>query len=246
MVGPKKKQPTISTYRPGIVERITDSTLGASLRQIHRLSGKSEREANRLAGDAMRNIEDLTGLKAAERSARQILKGKGGAADYATVGVTALPLVGGKIAKQAVKRANAPSTPSITNRMYSEKIMGPEYKPGDKLPKYGYRNISTPAELADIAKSGYMRSAPGKKANKYFTMSDMETPSAGNRGAKPVVRVPSDRIPKGSPVRSRDAQLWDDATESWKSITRKAKGGTIKTFRGDGIAQRGKTKGKLK
>lgn len=255
MSGSKKKQPTISTYRPGIVERITDSTIGASLRQIHRLSGKSERDAYRLAADAMRNIEDLTGLKAAERSARAILKGKGGAKDYATVGVAAIPLVGGRVGRQVVRRANTPSTPSVTNRMYSEKILGPEYKPGDALPRYGYRNISTPAELDDIAKSGYMRSAPGRKANKYFTMSDRDTPSAGNRSAKPVVRVPSDRIPQGSPVRSRDVQLWDDATESWKPIKRKSKGGKIttvkpkaakvKTSRGDGIAKRGKTKGKL-
>lgn len=255
MAGPRKKQPTISTYRPGIVERITDSTVGAGLRQIHRLSGASERDANRLAGDVMRSIEDVTGLKAAERSVRQILKGKGGVSDYATVGVAALPLVGGKIVRQVVRRANAPSTPSVTNRMYSEKIMGPEFKPGDALPKYGYRNISTPAELDDIARSGYMRPAPGKKPNKYFTMSDAEAPSAGNRGAKPVVRVPSDRIPQGSPVRSRDVQVWDNATESWKPITRKAKGGKVtavkpkvaksKASRGDGIAKRGKTKGKL-
>jgi hypothetical protein len=250
MAGPKKKQPTISTYRPGIAEKVIDSTVGAGLRQIHRLSGKSERDAYRLAGDAMRNIEDLTGLKTAERSTRQILKGKGTASDYATVGLTALPLVGGKIGRQVVRRANAPSAPSVTNRMYSEKIMGPEYKPGDKLPKYGYRNISTPAELADMAKSGYMRPAPGKKANKYFTMSDAEVPSAGNRGVKPVVRVPSDRIPQGAPVRSRDAQVWDNATESWKPIKRKAKGGKVtatksKASRGDGIAKRGKTKGKL-
>jgi hypothetical protein len=203
----------------------------------------------------MRNIEDLTGLKAAERSVRQILKGKGGATDYATVGVTALPLVGGKIGRQVVKRANAPSAPSVTNRMYSEKIGAPEYKPGDALPKYGYRNVSTAAEVDDIARSGYMRPAPDKKANKYFTMTDAEMPSTGNRKAR-VVRVPSDRIPQGSPVRSRDAQLWDNATESWKPITRKAKGGKVtatkpktvkpKASRGDGIAQRGKTKGKLK
>ena len=226
MAKPKKPQPTISTYRPGIVERITDSTIGASLRQIHRLSGKSERDANRLAGDAMRNIEDLTGLKAAERSARQILKGKGGASDYATIGAAALPIVGGKIAKQVVKRANVPSTPSVTNRMYSEKIGAPEYKPGGNLPKYGQRNVQTAAELDDIARSGYMRPAPGKKANKYFTMTDEELPPMGNRERR-VVRVPSGRIPEGSPVRSRDAQLWNNATQSWKPIPRKANGGEM-------------------
>jgi hypothetical protein len=233
MAKPKKPRPTISTYRPGIVEKVTDSTVGAALRQIHRLSGKSERDARRLAGDVMRNIEDLTGLQAIERSARQILRGKGGATDYTTVGLAALPVVGGKIGRQVVKRANAPSTPSVTNRMYSEKIMGPEYKPGDALPRYGYRNVSTPAELDDIARSGYMRPAPGKKANKYFTMSDAEAPSAGNRGAKPVIRVPSDRIPQGSPVRSRDVQLWDDATESWKQVKRKAIGGGINSSLGN-------------
>ena len=83
---------------------------------------------------------------------------------------------------------------------------------------------------------------------------DAEMPPTGNRKAN-VVRVPSDRIPQGSPVRSRDVQLWDNATESWKSVKRKAKGGKVttskpktvkpKASRGDGIAQRGKTKGKL-
>ena len=234
MANPKKPQPTISTYRPGIVERVTDSTIGASLRQIHRLSGKSERDANRLAGDAMRNIEDLTGLKAAERSARQILKGKGGASDYATIGAAALPIVGGKIAKQVVKRANVPSTPSVNNQMYYESLRdlmkGKNYKPSDVLPKYGQRNITSAAELDDIARSGYVRPPPKTRSgrpNKYFTMTDTEVPSAANSRVKPVIRVPSDRIPEGSPVRRSDVQLWNNATQSWKPIPRKANGGEI-------------------
>jgi hypothetical protein len=249
----RKRQDKISTYRPGLVEKATDATIGAAIRKLHRLTGASEKDAYRYANDVLRNIEDVTGLKAAERAVRSIARGKGTKQDYLTVGLTAVPAVGGAVAKRAVgKVTKAVSSPSISNRMYNEKLLGPEWSASNpNLPRYGYRNVSSPSEIDDIARSGYMRPAPGKKPNKYFTMSDAETPSVGNRGSKPVLRVNSENIPQGSPVRRQHVQQWDETSESWKPIKRKAKGGTVKPSksaknRGDGIAQRGKTKGKIR
>lgn len=246
----RPSQGTIKTYRPGVVEGAKDATLGAVLRQIHMATGASEREASRRAGQVLRNIEELTGLEAAENSIRRIIGGTATGADYATVGVPLVPGVGGAAVRRAARRLDTASPPSITNRMYAERLGAPEYRPGDKLPRYGYRNVFGSGEIEDIARSGYMRAAPGKKGNKYFTMSDAEVPSSSNRGGN-VLRVPSDRIPEGSPVRRRDVERWDEASSSWVPIKRKAKGGTVKaakkkTTRGDGIAQRGNTRGKVR
>jgi len=247
-----KKQGSITTYRPGVVERVTDATVGALVRQAHRAMGASERDAAREANRVLANVEEITGLKALENSAKRILYGNGTTGDYATVGVAAIPAAGGVVAKRALKRTLNPAiSPSVTNRLYSEKLLAPEFKPNSpNLPKYGYRNVSSSAEIDDIARSGYMRAAPGKKPNKYFTMSDAETPSAGNMGPKPVLRVRSDRIPEGSPVRRQDVEQWDNTSKAWKPVQRKAKGGAVKAAkptkkRGDGIARRGKTKGRM-
>ena len=247
----RKKQGSITTYRPGVVERATDATVGALVRQAHRAMGRSEKEAAREANRVLQNVEELTGLRALENSAKRILYGNGTKGDYATVGVAAIPAAGGVVAKRALKRTLNPAiSPSVTNRLYSERVGAPEFKPNSpNLPKYGYRNVFDPAEVADIVRSGFML-PPRGKSSKYFTMSDAEVPSAGNRGQKPVLRVRSDRIPEGSPVRRKHVEQWDNASETWKPIKRKAKGGAVKAAkptkrRGDGIAQRGKTKGRM-
>jgi hypothetical protein len=115
--------------------------------------------------------------------------------------------------------------PRVVNRMYSEKIGGPEYMPGDTLPAYGTRNIFRPAELDDIVSSGFMRPPPeGKKGQqKYFTMTDRQVPSAGNQQSLHV-RVPSSLIPKGRAVRAKDVEIWDnEAGEFRKLLTVKKK-----------------------
>lgn len=119
--------------------------------------------------------------------------------------------------RPAPKMAGEEGPPVVTNRLYNEQLLGPEYKPGDTLPKYGYRNISNPAELQAILETGYMLPPEGR-TGKYFTMSDRETPSEGNRGAKPIVRVPSERIAFDRAVKAEDVELWDNNTGSWKPL----------------------------
>lgn len=113
-------------------------------------------------------------------------------------------------------------TPVVTNRLYNEKLLGPEYKPGDVLPKYGYRNVSSPAELEAILRDGYMLPPEGR-TGKYFTMSDRETPSGGNQGAKPVLRVSSERIAFDRAVKAEDVEIWNNDTKTWEPLTGVAK-----------------------
>lgn len=113
--------------------------------------------------------------------------------------------------------------PVVVNRLYNEALLGPEYKPGDVLPRYGYRNVSRPSEIEALLREGYMLPPEGK-TNKYFTMSDREEPSEGNRGAKPVLRVRSDKIPEGRAVSINDVEMWDNDTGTWTPV-RKARGG---------------------
>ena len=115
--------------------------------------------------------------------------------------------------------------PRVVNRMYSEKIGGPEYKPGDTLPAYGVRNIFRPAELDDIESSGFMRPPPGGKKGqqKYFTMTDRQVPSAGNQQSLHV-RVPSNRIPQGRAVRAKDVEIWDNEAGEFRKLLAVKKG----------------------
>jgi len=110
--------------------------------------------------------------------------------------------------------------------MYSDKIGGPQYKPGDTLPAYGVRNIFRPAELDDIVSSGFMRPPPDRARNttrKYFTMTDRQVPSTGNQQSLHV-RVPSNRIPQGRAVRAKDVEIWDNETKEFRKLLAVKKG----------------------
>jgi len=137
--------------------------------------------------------------------------------------------LGPPLKKLGVKVANAVGDrvlgPRVVNRMYSEKIGGPEYMPGDTLPAYGVRNIFGPAELDDIVSSGFMRPPPGGKKGqqKYFTMTDRQVPSAGNQQSLHV-RVPSNRIPQGRAVRAKDVEIWDNEAGEFRKLLAVKKG----------------------
>jgi hypothetical protein len=120
----------------------------------------------------------------------------------------------GRVAQEVIEEA-----PAVVNRLYSARLLGPEYKPGDVLPAYGQRNISSPLELDDLMESGFMRAREGSKkgAQKYFTMTDEPLPPAGNRGGL-VVRVPSGKIPDGRAVSAKDVELWDAQNEAWVPV----------------------------
>jgi hypothetical protein len=179
---------------------------------------------------ALGGIEELTGFRAAEQSVRNIAAGRGKAEDALRIALAAVPYAGAKAVGRARRVADAPNDKSFTNRLYSSKIMGPEYKAqSDDLPEWAHRNIFSKAELDDIIQSGFMRSpAKGKKGDqKYFTVSDDPLPSPGNRSGI-AVRVPTRAIPENDPVSSRFVEVWDNSTESFVPISKFAKGGSVK------------------
>lgn len=217
---------TISTYRPGVIEGLTDATLGAALRQVERFTGASERDAYRRAGDVTSRVEQLTGWQGAERSARKLVSGHGGWGDALNLGLTLLPAVGGKVAKGMLRAAGAEAAPAVTNRLYNASVFRPEHAVTDAaLPRYGFRSLGNPGELEDIVQSGYMRARPGARTNsKYFSMTDNPMGLGDNvRADKPTIRVKSEHIPEGSPVRRQHVELWDKPSETWVNLGNRKK-----------------------
>jgi hypothetical protein len=248
MAKPKKPQPTISTYRPGIVEKVSDATIGALVRQASRATGASERQANSYSQDALNNIETLTGLKSLEGSIRRSLKGKGSVGDYVATGLTAVPfvgrlpivrrgaravdeaLMGQRVTNHVVPKPNASLKPTILDR---RPLTSPEQV------THASRNISA-AELKDaIKRKQFAVPSEGTKFNKtgekdkWWSAAD-EKGTFGRpwKSSQPHrVRVPIDKIPKGRAVSIKHAEVLDPATNSWKPIPRKANGGEINASR---------------
>ena len=132
------------------------------------------------------------------------------------------------------------SRPKISNKLYAEGAGQPDLS----LP-YAMRRASQ-AEIDDIVKSGFMRTRElpagwkGKpaKESKYFTVTS--DPLARVQKASQNLRVRTEKIPSDRAVRREDVEIYDELTKSFKGLK---KGGSV--TRGDGIAKRGKTKGRL-
>ena len=157
-------------------------------------------------------------------------EGLEGSATNAAVGLAlgGLAGAGGQalMNRAAPARATAAPTaeaPPVVNRLYSERIGGPEFKPGDELPAFAHRNVFSKAELQSIIDDGFMLPPSGRN-NKYFTMSDAPLPKAGNREGI-AIRVRSDKVPFDRAVAARDVELWDNAAGAWKPLV----GGVPKT-----------------
>ena len=106
--------------------------------------------------------------------------------------------------------------------------------------KYAVRNVFNKAELEDIKKSGYMLPSPKEVASgrnrKWF--------SAVDDPKRSHLRVLSEKVPANRAVRRKDVEIYNKETGEYEPLK---KGGAVKSkaFRGDGVAQRGKTKGRF-
>jgi len=143
-------------------------------------------------------------------------------------------------AKELRRLDDLMSRPKIKNSLYAEKI---GQSPDVTLP-YAMRKAAQ-AEIDDIIKSGFMQQKQvpagwkGKDPSrqKYFTLSDkpLESAKAGKN-----LRVKTEKIPTDRAVRREDVEVFDPVSGTFKALK---KGGSV--TRGDGIAKRGKTKGRF-
>lgn len=143
-------------------------------------------------------------------------------------------------AKELRRLDDLMSRPKIKNSLYAEKI---GQSPDVTLP-YAMRKAAQ-AEIDDIIKSGFMQQKQvpagwkGKDPSrqKYFTLSDkpLESAKAGKN-----LRVKTEKIPTDRAVRREDVEVFDPVSGTFKALK---KGGSV--TRGDGIARRGKTKGRF-
>jgi hypothetical protein len=127
--------------------------------------------------------------------------------------------------------------PKVENSIYAE-IPG-----GKPSGKYAQRNVRGPEELEAIKESGYMLPKEGGKQKKYFTQTD-DVGTKVSEGAS-VLRVPIEKVPPNRAVSRKDVEMYNRDSGEFEPLK---KGGKVKataSSRGDGIAKRGKTRGKF-
>ena len=143
----------------------------------------------------------------------------------------ALKGVGSKIAKQV----DLAMRPKVENTLVPDLIKSRVGKG-----TYAVRNVNSPLEIENIKKSGYMLPSPKElesgRNRKWFTQTDNPN--------KNTLRVRSENVPPNRAVRRKDVEIYNKETGEYEPLK---KGGAVKSkaFRGDGIVQRGKTKGRM-
>jgi hypothetical protein len=158
----------------------------------------------------------------------------------------------GAIAKGVSKLANKAEVfmrPKVKNSLYPDRYFGnPD---GIRSGQYAVRNVRSPEEIEAIKESGYMLPKKGGKQQKYFTQTD-DMPTGNAVGKNSVIRVPIGKVPSDRAVRRRDVEMYNqdsgkfEALKKGGSVKKMASGGKVSSAskRADGIAQRGKTKGR--
>ena len=156
------------------------------------------------------------------------------------------------IAKGVSKLANKAEIfmrPKVKNSLYSD-------IPDGKLSgQYAVRNVISPEEIKSIKESGYMLPKKGGKQQKYFVQTDdmpSSVPFDSPVSSIAHIRVPIDKVPANRAVSRKDVEMYNRESGKFESLK---KGGSVKKMasggkvssassRADGIAQRGKTKGR--
>jgi hypothetical protein len=152
----------------------------------------------------------------------QLLEGGGGGGGF------------GSLMGKIKDKAEVFMRPRVKNSVYSEV---------DGLPasgKYAGRNVRGQAEIEAIKESGYMLPKEGGKKQKYFTQSD-NVPTNVSSGDT-VLRVPIEKVPKNRAVSRKDVERYNPDKGEFEPLK---KGGLTASSRADGIASRGKTKGRF-
>jgi len=127
--------------------------------------------------------------------------------------------------------------PKVQNSIYPE-------IPGGKLSgKYAVRNVRGQEELDAIKGSGYMLPKKGGKQQKYFTQTDNMRTESNAFKDNSVLRVPIEKVPKNRAVSRKDVERYNPGKGEFEPL--KNGGKVTASSRADGIASRGKTKGRI-
>jgi len=130
--------------------------------------------------------------------------------------------------------------PKVKNSIYPDILGTPGGKPSGQ---YAVRNVRGPEELEAIKKSGYMLPKEGGKQQKYFTQTDNMRTESNAFKDNSVLRVPIEKVPANRAVSRKDVEKYNPDSGNFEPLK---KGGKVTaSSRGDGIASRGKTRGKL-
>ena len=139
------------------------------------------------------------------------------------------------VGKKAVRAVDMAMRPKVDNHLVDDM-----WKKNVGKGTYAVRNVHNPAELEDIKKTGFMlpsaKEIESGRNRKWFTRTDVP--------GKTHLRVLSEKVPPNRAVRRKDVEQYNHETGEYEPLK---KGGAVKAkaFRGDGIAQRGKTKGRF-
>jgi len=206
-----------------------------------------EREARRLADLERSGRDAVEGVYPEELviPATKMLRGAGDVVKEA-----------GQKAIRAVDMAMRPKVANEVVRPKRESIglLAERMPQNPESVTHAYRQIS-PRELQDIRASKYARPDPNPEKTKRMWNADKKWWSAGDetgifgrnwlRGKDAeTIRTTVDKVPPNKAVRRKDLQILNKETGEYVPLK---KGGVVKvkSHRGDGIAQRGKTKGRF-
>lgn len=161
-----------------------------------------------------------------------LLEGGGAPGGYSSPAIS-----GGRSLLERLKdKAEVFMRPKVENSIYAEMPGG---KPSGK---YAVRNVRGPEELEAIKESGYMLPKEGGKQQKYFTQTDNMRTESNAFKDNSVLRVPIEKVPKNRAVSRKDVEMYNPDKGEFEPLK---KGGLTASRRADGIASRGKTKGRF-
>lgn len=201
-----------------------------------------EREARRQA-DLLRPGRDaIEGVYPEEviLPATKLLRGLGQAVKTA-----------GKKTARAVDMATRPKVANEVVRPQGSGLLVGRVPARPEDVTHAYRNVSK-REIEDIIKSGYARRDPNPDMVKRDWSPDKKWWSAGdekdiygrnwNRKDAQKIRTKVENVPSKRAVKRKDLELYNPEKGGYEPLK---KGGEVRARKGDGIAQRGKTKGRM-
>jgi hypothetical protein len=132
--------------------------------------------------------------------------------------------------------AGAGMSPSVINRLYPK-------MPGGKVEgDYAHRNVRSAKELDDIVARGAALPPTGStNPQKYWTQTSSPNLSTKDSAAG-TIRAKVSNIKENEPVLRKHIQRFDPDANDWVPLK---KGGMTASRRADGIASRGKTRGRI-